>query len=69
MNSAERTGEHSTEGLSAHELVEQVVKTHLQKLNKTCPGQTIPEAETPLNVQTHEAQKRTVKDTMMSDRQ
>ena len=42
--------------------------THLQKLNKTCHGQTIPEAVTPLNVQTHEAQKRTVKDTM-SDRQ
>lgn len=42
--------------------------THLQKLNKTCHGQTTPEAAAPLNVQTYDVQKRTMEDTKMSDR-
>lgn len=31
--------------------------THLQKLNKTCRGQTIPEAVRPLSEQRHEEER------------
>ena len=44
--------------LSAHALVGlQSGSTHLQKLNKTCRGQTIPEAVRPLSEQRHEEER------------
>lgn len=46
-------------GLSVHALVGQLCSgtTHLQKLNKTCRGQTTPEAERPLNKQRHKEER------------
>lgn len=45
--------------LSIHALMGQLCSgtTHLQKLNKTCRGQTTPEAARPLNEQRHKEER------------